>query len=551
MKLRDLFVVEFKIANQPDPKDRDDYKAKMASLQDIQKDPRMSDARTQAVIAKRKVELRRWAEKNLRTEDNVQERMPASVIKSKQRYADMTDQELADRFKDSDEKTLRQMAWRHGYGNMSSHYFDRVQKGKSQTEDGVQPTDMKRVGAMGKTLYVHKDGKTIMIPAEREKDFIQKGFKRSALRTEETNEGEMRLDKSAFVQMLADKIKEPQKGHGRPEYDNRLLAKMYKLITGKDVDFEGNKFTITMNKQTSEGTYLDEGWLDTLKAAGRKIVPDQVRALYDPATAAKVQADDQAKVQMDTLFKDINTVAGLNQTDVSQGYPADLVVAYLRKYVAPRHPDAFKRMDAQGDLKKMFAPGSKVSAGTLKGNLNKIAIELGKVNLSPDQEPAQQTGQQTGQQPQPQLTSIDNDDSVKEGASMIPYFKTEKDFDGEKTTVYEFPMAWAKDKELDTPYLSNASMREFLTGLGYSGDFENMSAVPVDEFIGVSTQWLKKNIGKQSPEEPTTIDKNPDGPTMISGGKPEGYMNQQVKLHNELARKIKSKYPEVTHLGFN
>jgi hypothetical protein len=551
MKLRDLFLVEFNIANQPDPKDRDDYKAKMASLQDIQKDPRMNDARTQAVIAKRKEELRRWAEKNLRTEDNVQERMPASVIKSKQRYADMTDQELADRFKDSDEKTLRQMAWRHGYGNMSSHYFDRVQKGKSQTEDGVQPTDMKRVGAMGKTLYVHKDGKTIMIPAEREKDFIQKGFKRSALRTEETNEGEMRLDKSAFVQMLADKIKEPQKGHGRPEYDNRLLAKMYKLITGKDVDFEGNKFTITMNKQTSEGTYLDEGWLDTLKAAGRKIVPDQVRALYDPATAAKVQADDQAKVQMDTLFKDINTVAGLNQTDVSQGYPADLVVAYLRKYVAPRHPDAFKRMDAQGDLKKMFAPGSKVSAGTLKGNLNKIAIELGKVNLSPDQEPAQQTGQQTGQQPQPQLTSIDNDDSVKEGASMIPYFKTEKDFDGEKTTVYEFPMAWAKDKELDTPYLSNASMREFLTGLGYSGDFENMSAVPVDEFIGVSTQWLKKNIGKQSPEEPTTIDKNPDGPTMISGGKPEGYMNQQVKLHNELARKIKSKYPEVTHLGFN
>jgi len=394
MKLRDLFLVEFNIANQPDPKDRDDYKAKMASLQDIQKDPRMSDARTQAVIAKRKEELRRWAEKNLRTEDNVQERMPASVIKSKQRYADMTDQELADRFKDSDEKTLRQMAWRHGYGNMSSHYFDRVQKGKSQTEDGVQPTDMKRVGAMGKTLYVHKDGKTIMIPAEREKDFIQKGFKRSALRTEETNEGEMRLDKSAFVQMLADKIKEPQKGHGRPEYDNRLLAKMYKLITGKDVDFEGNKFTITMNKPASEET-------------------------------------------------------------------------------------------------------------------------------------------------------------VSEGASMIPYFKTEKDFDGEKTTVFEFPMAWAKDKELDTPYLSNASMREFLTGLGYSGDFENMSAVPVDEFIGVSTQWLKKNIGKPSPEEPTTIDKNPDGPTMISGGKPEGYMNQQVKLHNELARKIKSKYPEVTHLGFN
>jgi hypothetical protein len=52
--------------------------------------------------------------------------MPSSVIKSKQKYANMSDEELADRFKGADEKTLRQMAWRHGYGNMSSHYLDRV-----------------------------------------------------------------------------------------------------------------------------------------------------------------------------------------------------------------------------------------------------------------------------------------------------------------------------------------------------------------------------------------------------------------------------------------
>ena len=609
MKLID-FLREFKYV---EPRDEAHYRELMKALQDIQNDPKAYAQVGKLNFMKRKAALDAWADKNLpksedgvqptdmkrmgamgktlyvhkngktimipaerekdfiqkgfqrsalRTEDQVDERMPASIIKHKEKLAHMSDKELADRFKDKDDNTLRQMAWRHGYGKMSDYYVNRKNKGMSQ----------------------------------------------------DTNEGAMRMDKSAFVQMLADKIKEPQKGHGRPEYDNRLLAKMYKLITGKDVDFEGDKFTITMNKPTTEdldyrsedilnkagfdpadidtymkvfndhgdtsdikqmnmkekvgladamsivlashgisnesvneGTYLDEGWLDTLKAAGRKIVPDQVKALYDPATAAKVQADDQAKVQMQTLFKDINTVVGLNQTDVSQGYPADLIVAYLRKYVAPKHPDAFKRMDAQGDLKKMFAPGTKLTPGTLKGNLNKISIELGKVNLSPDQEPTQQIGQQ----PQAVAASMDNEDSVSEGASMIPYFKTEKEFDGEKSTVYEFPMAWAKDKELDTPYMSNASMRQFLTSLGYSGDFENMSAVPIDEFIGVSTQWLKKNIGKPSPEEPTTIDKNPDGPTMISGGKPEGYMNQQVKLHNELARKIKSKYPEVTHLGFN
>ena len=43
---------------------------------------------------------------------------------------------------------------------------------------------------------------------------------------------------------------------------------------------------------------------------------------------------------------------------------------------------------------------------------------------------------------------------------------------------------------------------------------------------------------------------NPGGPTMISGGKPEGWMNQSVKVHNELARNILVKYPEVTHFGF-
>ena len=94
--------------------------------------------------------------------------------------------------------------------------------------------------------------------------------------------------------------------------------------------------------------------------------------------------------------------------------------------------------------------------------------------------------------------------------------------------------------ELDLT-LSNANMREVFAELGYPTDLEDRPPLPIDEFIGVSTQWLKKNIGKPSPEEPTTIDKNPAGPTMISGGKPEGYMNQQVKLHNELARKIKSK----------
>ena len=68
MKIRNI-LPEFKIAGQPDPKDAADYKEKMKTLQQIQNNPRMRDPETQATIAKRKEELRRWAEKNLPKEE--------------------------------------------------------------------------------------------------------------------------------------------------------------------------------------------------------------------------------------------------------------------------------------------------------------------------------------------------------------------------------------------------------------------------------------------------------------------------------------------------
>jgi len=68
--------------------------------------------------------------------------MPSSVIKSKQMYANMTDKELADRFKGADEKTLRQMAWRHGYGNMSSHYLDRVKNVMTSKRTGTTEAEL-------------------------------------------------------------------------------------------------------------------------------------------------------------------------------------------------------------------------------------------------------------------------------------------------------------------------------------------------------------------------------------------------------------------------
>ena len=50
--------------------------------------------------------------------------------------------------------------------------------------DGVQATDLKRVGKAVPKVYVHKDGKTIMIPAEKKDEYMAKGYKLSSLRAE-------------------------------------------------------------------------------------------------------------------------------------------------------------------------------------------------------------------------------------------------------------------------------------------------------------------------------------------------------------------------------
>jgi len=115
------------------PRDEAHYREMMKTLQDIELQS-ARDPETMAEVRRRKMELKRWAEQNLKTEDqDLDERMPASIIKHKEKLAHMSDEELANRFKDKDETTLRQMAWRHGYGKMSSHYLDRVRNTKNES----------------------------------------------------------------------------------------------------------------------------------------------------------------------------------------------------------------------------------------------------------------------------------------------------------------------------------------------------------------------------------------------------------------------------------
>ena len=81
MKIRNLIQKEFRIANQPPPKDKADYKAKMSTIQDLQKNPKLRDPESQANIMKRKSELDTWAKKNLKKEDaDIDAQMKSDVL---------------------------------------------------------------------------------------------------------------------------------------------------------------------------------------------------------------------------------------------------------------------------------------------------------------------------------------------------------------------------------------------------------------------------------------------------------------------------------------
>ena len=348
MKIRNI-LPEFKIAGQPDPKDAADYKEKMKTLQQIQNNPRMRDPETQATIAKRKEELRRWAEKNMpKNEDapfdgmglvrmalmrkfitaeewyHLKDKWKAATQELEQRYDDwpddqgfgssdhayaikelmelvgyeFDDQDRSGRFVVSkmppelekagiknarmrDAQTTEDMIPNNMPGNIGDYAHEKstgrlvrivdytdddegiytISYGEDQGEtdvtagdlefidptvnqdlddkeideapieqdrdnpiakpyvdtpewkalhdmddkiiqayikhkevaetDGLQSADLKRLGQNKPKVYVHKDGKTIMVPRDQANNYIAKGWKKSALRAETSYESKL------------------------------------------------------------------------------------------------------------------------------------------------------------------------------------------------------------------------------------------------------------------------------------------------------------------------------------------------------------------------
>ena len=131
----------------------------------------------------------------------------------------------------------------------------------------------------------------------------------------------------------------------------------------------------------SEETYLQEGWADDLRKLGARGL-DKMKALYDPATAAKVKADDTAGADANTMFKDLTTVHAMNQQDMTKGYDNNTILGYMKKYIEPRNPKAFLDLSKSATpLRKIFPVGQKTTKQTLMTQLQKVAQTMAKVDL--------------------------------------------------------------------------------------------------------------------------------------------------------------------------
>jgi hypothetical protein len=107
--------------------------------------------------------------------------------------------------------------------------------------------------------------------------------------------------------------------------------------------------------------------------------------------------------------------------------------------------------------------------------------------------------------------------TVQEGADFYGYYKDEE------KGHYTYP----KNMEFEIGHVSNVTARSILSTIGLDADFENTSPYPIDEFLQVTSKWLRDNEGYSDTE----------------------YENVQA-VHDE-AMRFKKQHPEITHVGFN
>ena len=185
-------------------------------------------------------------------------------------------------------------------------------KFKEMSGDGVQPADLKRVGKAEPKVYVHKDGKTIMIPAEKKDEYMAKGYKLSSLRAESAMN-----DYGAYLDMefkRQNKYKDMDDFEASPEFQ----ALMQRHPVFKNKENEDHNSSKGMNKyglaaRNKDGKFYSyrngklTGTFDNmadLQKHQHDLIKDESIQTEDLAQMAqKVEQDHEVQMARSDLYK--------------------------------------------------------------------------------------------------------------------------------------------------------------------------------------------------------------------------------------------------------
>ena len=330
--------------------------------------------------------------------------MPQSVIKSKQKYADMTAQEFHAAHQNKSEEELKSMAWRHGYGKGSSHYVAKHKKGQSTMAEAKDPREYDYEGDMAKSQL-----RSIIANAKRAHDmlkddtnmaeWVQSKITLAAdyistvadYMQSELKEGKM-SDLDIDMQTMKDKDFETHYGKPKREYKPKLKGNQGRLDKNNSGHLDKEDFKLLRQEEVKKGLYYyvnrrkklgisrdkdhpkapePQDWKDAAKTAKEEV--DLSELNKDTVISYAIRANKDQDKQSTAIGKGIRNndpksankashkfskrAAGLDRVETRLN-KEDTEVAEARMSASERFSRAFDRQRAKSNASIRLTPSS-------------------------------------------------------------------------------------------------------------------------------------------------------------------------------------------------
>ena len=169
---------------------------------------------------------------------------------------------------------------------------------KEMSGDGVQPADLKRMGKADAKVYVHKDGKTILVPASKKDEYMAKGYKLSALRAEDDNSSRGMNKYGLAARNKDGKFYSYRHGKLTGTFDNikDLQKHQAELIKDESVDQDTDESGIMYRAGVKK--YGKDGMKKIQSAAGKGASAEEIGKIKDQHNKKKKESVQEDLAQM-------------------------------------------------------------------------------------------------------------------------------------------------------------------------------------------------------------------------------------------------------------